>query len=286
MSQRALTALLAWMLCNSSLWDHERPRLPCPWNLWTVQQEATIQWCLAVALDSRTRTKKNLQQSSSWSSMKLFSSVKRLKTAGCGWLATGGQASYLAHWDGESLDNLLVRHSNHTLTVDLDDPVPDAHAASLGDAASHQAANLRGTGRHFSQRRHLQFACLTLNGCYPQCHSARWSPAGTWGRVSWWGPWWRGGSSRYSVSPSPGSSEPGTRSAMNLCHTSAARPNLECRRGTIHSTFTVRNPRQEWVEINFSGSCVNPVSVWWRYLMCVIEVFYDDDLKWATQCME
>lgn len=36
-----------------------------------------------------------------------------------------------------------MSHGNDTLTVYLDDPVSDTHAASLGDAASHQAANLR-----------------------------------------------------------------------------------------------------------------------------------------------
>lgn len=96
-----------------------------------------------VWLDSRLKKKKKLQQTSSWSRSRLFSRVKGLNTTGCGWLVTEGLASYLAHWDGESLDYLLVSHGNDTLTVYLDDPVSDTHAASLGDAASHQAANLR-----------------------------------------------------------------------------------------------------------------------------------------------
>lgn len=36
-----------------------------------------------------------------------------------------------------------MRHGNDTLTVDFDDPVSDTHAAPLGNATSHQAADLR-----------------------------------------------------------------------------------------------------------------------------------------------
>lgn len=51
--------------------------------------------------------------------------------------------AHLTHGDRERLDNLLMRHGDHTLTVYLDDPVPDANTATLGYAAPHQTADLR-----------------------------------------------------------------------------------------------------------------------------------------------
>lgn len=51
--------------------------------------------------------------------------------------------AYLTHGDRKRLDDLLMRHGNDTLTVYLDDSVADANAAALGDAAPHQAADLR-----------------------------------------------------------------------------------------------------------------------------------------------
>lgn len=51
---------------------------------------------------------------------------------------------YLPHGVGQDLDDLLVRRRHDALTVDLDDAVTDSDAASLGDAASHQAADLHG----------------------------------------------------------------------------------------------------------------------------------------------
>lgn len=56
-------------------------------------------------------------------------------------------SSYLAHRDGQGLNDLLVRHGNNALTVYLDDPVSDTDPASLGDAPSHQAADLEHTAR-------------------------------------------------------------------------------------------------------------------------------------------
>lgn len=47
-----------------------------------------------------------------------------------------------------------------------------------------------------------------------RCHSEHWSRAETWGRVFWWGLWWREGSSRYSALPSPDSLNPGVK----RCH--------------------------------------------------------------------
>lgn len=51
---------------------------------------------------------------------------------------------YLPHGVGQDLDDLLVRRRHDALTVDLDDAVTDPDAASLCDAASHQAADLHG----------------------------------------------------------------------------------------------------------------------------------------------
>lgn len=59
-------------------------------------------------------------------------------------------SAYLAHGHRQRLDNLLVRHGNNTLAVDLNDPVADANAATLGYAASHQTADLRAEERHFT----------------------------------------------------------------------------------------------------------------------------------------
>lgn len=42
-----------------------------------------------------------------------------------------------------------MRHGNNTLAVYLNDPVANADTATLGYAASHQAADLRAEGRHF-----------------------------------------------------------------------------------------------------------------------------------------
>lgn len=50
--------------------------------------------------------------------------------------------SHLAHGVGQDLNDLLVRGRHHALAVDLDDAVTDSDAASLRDAASHQAADL------------------------------------------------------------------------------------------------------------------------------------------------
>lgn len=55
--------------------------------------------------------------------------------------------SYLTHGDRQSLNNLLVRHGNNTLPVYFDDSVPDSDAASLGNPASHQTADLTKTHR-------------------------------------------------------------------------------------------------------------------------------------------
>lgn len=60
-------------------------------------------------------------------------------------------SAYLTHGDRQRLDNLFVRHGNNTLAVYLNDPVADADAATLGDAASHQAADLRAEERLFKQ---------------------------------------------------------------------------------------------------------------------------------------
>lgn len=49
---------------------------------------------------------------------------------------------YLPHGVGQDLDDLLVRRRHDALTVDLDDAVTNSDAASLGNAASHQAADL------------------------------------------------------------------------------------------------------------------------------------------------
>lgn len=49
---------------------------------------------------------------------------------------------YLSHCVGQNLNDLLVRRRHHTLAVDLDDAVTDADASSLGDASSHQTADL------------------------------------------------------------------------------------------------------------------------------------------------
>lgn len=51
--------------------------------------------------------------------------------------------AYLTHGDRQRLDDLLMRHGNDTLPVDLNDSVPDANTAALGYAAPHQAADLR-----------------------------------------------------------------------------------------------------------------------------------------------
>ena len=49
----------------------------------------------------------------------------------------------LADSRGQHVDDLLVRHGHHTLALDLDDAVTDAHAAALRDAAPQQAADLK-----------------------------------------------------------------------------------------------------------------------------------------------
>lgn len=59
--------------------------------------------------------------------------------------------AYLTHGDRQRLDNLLMRHGNNTLAVYLNDPVANANAATLGYAASHQAADLRGEERLFTR---------------------------------------------------------------------------------------------------------------------------------------
>lgn len=59
--------------------------------------------------------------------------------------------AYLTHGDRQRLDNLLVRHGNDTLAVYLNDPVANANTATLGYAASHQAADLRAEERLFKE---------------------------------------------------------------------------------------------------------------------------------------
>lgn len=52
--------------------------------------------------------------------------------------------SDLADGVGERLNNLLMRCGHHALPVDLYNPVSHADPPSLGDASSHQAADLHG----------------------------------------------------------------------------------------------------------------------------------------------
>lgn len=45
------------------------------------------------------------------------------------------------------MDDLLVRGGHHALSVDLNDPMSHADAASLSDSPSHQAADLSVKGQ-------------------------------------------------------------------------------------------------------------------------------------------
>jgi hypothetical protein len=49
---------------------------------------------------------------------------------------------YLPDRGGEEVDDALVGHGHHALTVDLDDAMADAHAAPLSYTAAQQAADL------------------------------------------------------------------------------------------------------------------------------------------------
>lgn len=71
------------------------------------------------------------------------------------WCYCGSARSFahLTHRDRQRLDDLLMRHGNDTLAVYLNDPVPNTDAAALGDAASHQTADLRVEERHFIHAR-------------------------------------------------------------------------------------------------------------------------------------
>lgn len=72
-------------------------------------------------------------------------------------------SAYLTHGDRQRLDNLLVRHGNDALAVNLNDPVANADAAALGYAASHQAADLRGEERPFRRARGSGRAAAALS---------------------------------------------------------------------------------------------------------------------------
>lgn len=84
--------------------------------------------------------------------------------------------AYLTHGDRQRLDNLLMRHGNDTLTVDLNDPVADANAAALGYAAPHQAADLRRKRQRERQPCGLFPSCRPLaldHARHSLCRSAR-----------------------------------------------------------------------------------------------------------------
>lgn len=53
-----------------------------------------------------------------------------------------GPHAYLPHSVGEDVDDLLVRGGDHTLPVDLDDPMPHSDSSPLGYPPSHEAADL------------------------------------------------------------------------------------------------------------------------------------------------
>ena len=53
---------------------------------------------------------------------------------------------YLSDRHRQGVDDLLVGHGHHTLSIDLDDAVPDANPPTLRDAPPHQAADLGGGG--------------------------------------------------------------------------------------------------------------------------------------------
>ncbi len=137
--------------------------------------------------------------------------------------------SYLTHGDRQGLNDLLMCHGNNTLTVYLNDSVPNPNATSLSNATSHQTADLRTWERHFLLKKakytaqpsliknnsppfilslSLKFNVKLHTRAYSRCHSAHWSQAGTWDQVSWWGRWWQEGSSQCSVLPSPDSLDP------------------------------------------------------------------------------
>lgn len=155
------------------------------------------------------------------------------------------RSSYLTHWDGQGLNNLLMCHGNNTLTIYFNDSVSNTNAASLSYATSHQTADLRLWKRRFICDCTVSGTSITLSitlvspevadhsfwtstlslvsrfvltRAYSQCHSAHWNPAGTWDQVSWWGQWWPEGSSQYSALPSPDSSDPGPRPKKHKTH--------------------------------------------------------------------
>lgn len=105
--------------------------------------------------------------------------------------------SHLSHSVGQDVDNFFMGRGHHALTVDLDNAVTHSDPAPLSDAPTHKAADL---SEEQTLTRQITFHSSNLANltshknsaepqCYRQCHSGRWSPAGSGGQAVWWAQW-------------------------------------------------------------------------------------------------